>query len=114
MEISKWIDFDHMDEPQPFFCPFCGSQLLTPALVENPCEHLMFSWLNEVPEFEKASAATLEVLKKLRQEDEDFDDDPRNEQFLNAMPPNTILISFTESPLSGLTLVLGLCPQWEE
>ena len=95
-----------IDEHLDFFCPACGTQLVSTAgVADQPCSHVLFFWLNEVGEFEKATPLVRSIVKELGPEIETGDILPWNDEFLEKFPDSAILFSIAGATT---TLVVGI------
>jgi hypothetical protein len=88
--MSQYISIDQAWESPKFHCPACGAEVFSVdgEPTDKPCEHLLFSWIDQVGEFYNAS----DEIKKILKDDEDGLR-PNEEEFILRCPDNTVLFA---------------------
>ena len=79
--------------------------------VESPCDHLMFRWISEDPKFERVSSqieGVLEEMEHVAEKDDEGVPAPWEPEFLKRLPDGIVVFSFSATPPSGITVVLGI------
>lgn len=89
--MGQYVEIDSDWRTPVFHCPVCGRKVFTrkgrPA--SRPCEHVLFSWINQVSEFYNAATEIQPLLK-----DEESRHSPASEAFLKRCPKTAVLFSF--------------------
>jgi hypothetical protein len=87
--MAQYIQIEQMWEDTNFYCPVCGKIVCKKGeFTEKPCKHLLFSWIDQVGEFENLDPS-LETLV----ESEDFFH-PSDQEFLDKCPDTAVLFAF--------------------
>ena len=112
--MAQLVEIDNIWSGPQFCCPVCGNEVYgtNGEGTSKPCEHLLFSWIDQVGEYENSSTETRKTLKQLSDED-GYEPSPYDDEFLNAMPESSVLFALTEhgfacGPVS-LTIIHGIC-----
>jgi len=95
--MAQLIEIENIWSGPQFCCPVCGKEVysVNGEGTSKPCDHLLFSWIDVVGEYENSSIETKKTLKLLSDED-GYEPSPCEDEFLNAMPENAVLFAFTE------------------
>jgi hypothetical protein len=87
--MAQYVVMEQTWEDSKFHCPACGALVCTgEEISEKPCKHVLFSWINEVGEFENLDPSLKDLV-----ESEDFIA-PSDEEFLNKCPDTAVLFAF--------------------
>lgn len=92
--MAQYITIQDYWNSAKFHCPACGAVVFTEGgePTNKPCEHLLFSWINEVGEFYNAAEGLNELL-----EDDESSSDPSDDEFLSRCPDTAVLFALESS-----------------
>lgn len=94
--MAQLVEIDNFWNGVAFYCPACGAEVYAPEGQGTctPCEHLLFSWIDAVGDFENARPEIQEILEQVSTEDEP-EPCPFDEVLLDALPDNTVVFALT-------------------
>jgi hypothetical protein len=87
--MAQYVTIEQIWDNSRFHCPVCGALVCTAdSLTEKPCAHVLFSWIDEVGEFENLSPLLEGKL--------DFEDapHPNYEEVMEKLPDTAVLFAF--------------------
>lgn len=90
--MDQYLEIESCWDVAAFHCPVCGRVVFTEEgdATKNPCEHVLFSWINQVSEYYNPA----EVVQMLL-DDEDAKLSPWDDEFLERCPESVVLFGFT-------------------
>lgn len=94
--MAQLVEIDNFWNGVAFYCPACGAEIYAPEGqgTQSPCEHLLFSWIDAVGEYENPHSEVATLLEKLTAED-DYEPSPFDDNLLEGLPDNSVLFSLT-------------------
>jgi hypothetical protein len=87
--MAQYILIEQVWDNSKFHCPVCGAPICSAdSLTDHPCPHLLFSWIDEVGEYENLSPSLEEKI--------DFEEviGPWDEDLLNKLPATAVVFAF--------------------
>lgn len=104
--MGQYITIQNYWESPKFHCPACGAEVFTETgdPTEKPCEHILFSWIDQVGEFYN----TTEEIKALVEDRENWLS-PSDDEFLARCPETAVLFAMEYNGMAcgpvSLTLI---------
>jgi hypothetical protein len=88
--MPQYISIDQCWDSPRFNCPACGAEVFSVdgEPTDKPCEHLMFSWIDQVGEFYNASDEINEIIQSSEERLT-----PDDEEFISSCPDNAVLFA---------------------
>lgn len=95
--MAQIIEIENTWQGAKFCCPACGKAVFTEDGVptDTPCEHVLFSWINEVGDYYNPCSDIVKLLQKSEEEDE-FMPSPYDEEFQDSLPETAVLFALSE------------------
>ena len=99
------------DEPN-FHCPACGKAVfLETGPTDDPCPHLLFTYVSEVGEYETVAEPVKERLRSLENDEVDFPA-PWEDSLLNILDDKDVVFSLHSTPPAGIAIAAGIRFVW--
>ena len=113
--MAQYITIDNSLMTAVFHCPICGSQAFSELgePTNRPCDHLLFSWISEIGEFDNA-AVEVKAIFSGGEEDglDEYSFAPWDEKFQQLLPEHAVLFAFESQGMAcgpvSLTIVHGI------
>lgn len=107
--MGQYVEIESCWDSASFHCPVCGRVVFTEDgdATQNPCEHVLFSWINQVGEYYNPATDMQTLLG-----DQDAMLSPWDDEFLERCPESAVLFGFTSHGMAcgpvSLTIVHGI------
>jgi hypothetical protein len=107
--MSQYVEIESCWDSCTFHCPVCGRVVFTEEgnPTTQPCEHVLFSWINQVGEYYNPAPDMRALL-----EEEDPAPLPCDSDFLERCPDSAVLFGFHSQGMAcgpvSLTIVHGI------
>lgn len=95
--MAQYITIQNFWESPKFHCPVCGAEVFTEngEPTDKPCEHVLFSWIDQVGDFYNAA----DEVNGLLEDDENWFS-PSDEEFLSRCPDTAVLFALESSGMA--------------
>lgn len=92
--MAQLIEIDNLWNGVAFYCPACGAEVYSDqgAPTDDPCEHVLFSWIDAVGEYDNAVPEFQQIVDRWAESDS-LEPAPCDEEFVNSMPEHTVLFA---------------------
>ena len=92
--MAQTVEIENFWNGVAFYCPACGAEVYSPdgQGAASPCEHLLFSWIDAVGEFENPNPNLSTLIERLTSDD-GYEPSPFDDAFLEGLPDNSVLFS---------------------
>ncbi len=111
--MAQYIEIEDAWRTTKFCCPACGQEVCSEdgEFADKPCEHVLFSWINEVGEYYNPCPEIQRMVEESERTDE-LESCPFDEEFQQLFPDNAILFAFTSHGMAcgpvSTTVVHGI------
>jgi hypothetical protein len=95
--VTQYIEIQKRWVSHNFHCPVCGAEVFSEdgEPTGDPCQHVLFSWIDEVGEFYNAA----DEVKPILEDDENWLS-PSDEEFLSRCPDTAVLFALESSGIA--------------
>ena len=89
-----------------FYCPVCGRHLIGEDCIDDPCEHVLFIFVDSIGEFTHYDDSLREPVEKWIQDDDEFADKIEEDgkgiidHLQQLVPETAVTISITTSGMA--------------
>ena len=105
---GQLVEIHATGDESNFDCPACGKAVfLETGATDDPCPHLLFTYVSEVGEYETVAEAIRQRLRSLVDDDVDFPA-PWQDSLLGILEDGDVVFSIHSTPPAGMTIAAGI------